>query len=215
MKDLITGAALFVAVCCCSRASGTPVVDQDSSVPIAATTLLAHGNAYVGQSVTTGLAGYLTQVELFAARQAGFLTPWLVDIQEVVDGQPTGNILSSILVQPDDFPVIPSEGSPPTLLVTLSVPVLFQVGDPFAILLHPQGVTGVPSLDAGGWGHSTDYPGGRAIYGASDDNLAAIEGLDLLFRTYVEPVPEPAGMTLAGFALMAMLALIRRRRRSP
>lgn len=186
-----------------------PILDQDFHSGCCLTGILAEAYSYAGQSVTAGARGDLVRVELAASHRADFVIPWLLDIQEVVSGVPTGKVLSSTLIDADDFTLI--GGFDPKLLVELSSPVFFEIGDEFAIVLHPQGIEGfAPSLFAGSWNGDVNagYSGGTAFFGASGSALVA-ESYDFHFKTFVSQVPEPSSALL----LVAGLAALRRRGR--
>lgn len=207
---------LIVAILCLGtdEIHGAPVVDQELVRPGQGGWWLAEGVSHAGQTVTAGIPGYLVNVELWATRREDFLTPWLLDIHAVLAGEPTGLILSSTVVMPEGFPVLPNEGFPPTLNVALALPVFFHTGDQFAIVLHPEGANGIPSLQAGVWTFASDYDGGKPVWGSSDTDLATTEGFDFLFRTYVEPVPEPSSFVLAALGLMGLVVWRRRKQHS-
>jgi hypothetical protein len=194
----------FLALAINGQWARAEVVDQSYVAPPGNLgAVLAEGFAFVGQTATTGITGDLVAVELNAARRSDFLTPWVLDIQRVVNGVPTGEVLSSTVVAPQNFysgTLFGAPSVPLPLRIDLSTPVFFQVGDPFGIILHPQGVTGSPGLFAGLWvGNPTDgYAGGTAVFGPQANALTP-QGFDLHFRTLVDPsasAPEPPGIVL-------------------
>jgi hypothetical protein len=192
------------------------VVDQSYIAPPGNLgSVLAEGYAFVGQTATTSITGDLVAVELNASRRSNFLTPWVLDIQRVINGVPTGEVLSSTTVAPNDFysgTLFGAPSVPLPLRIDLSTPVFFKASDPFAIVLHPQGVTGTPNLFAGQWeGNPTDdYAGGTAVFGQQANALTP-QAYDLHFRTLVNPVPEPASIVLLSIGSISVLALARHR----
>lgn len=208
MRRIVSAVLASTLIAAMSEAHATPLVDQ-SYTGSSLSAILAEGEAYVGQSVTSGLSGYLVRVELEASRGSTFTIPWILDIQEVIAGNPTGTVLSSTLIDPTDFPI--NTGFEPPLVVELSSPVLFDAGDTFAIVLHPQGVEGHPGLFAGIWdGGCTSfstfcYPGGQALFGPSANALAG-DDYDLNFKTFVsQQVEEPRSLPLLVFGLGLMM----------
>jgi hypothetical protein len=173
--------------------------------------ILAEAVAYTAQSVTTGRTGNLVRVELEVSRRRTFEAPWILDIQEVLEGKPSGKVLSSTIIDPRDFSVDAGSFEPP-VVVDLSTPVFFKVGDPFAIVLHPKGVEGSnPRLFAGAWkGGCWDvdgfscYRGGTAFSGPDAKSLSP-ENFDLRFSTYVSEVPLPAAIWLFAWGIGALL----------
>jgi hypothetical protein len=149
------------------------------------------------------------------------LIPWVVDIQEVVAGVPTGVVLSSTAIAPENFPlinVLPSPGEPLSLSVAMNVGIPLQAGDQFAIVLHPEGVTGAPGLLAGNWAGSTGYVGGAAVTGPDSDSLTIFTGgvtttYDLHFRTFMYVVPEPSNSVLLAIGVILASIVQRKRRR--
>jgi hypothetical protein len=162
---------------------------------------VAEGFAYVGQTVTAGVSGHLVAVELNVARRPDFLIPWVLDIQEVVEGIPTGVILSSTTLAAEDIPLLPvslSPTAPLALSVAMNKAVPLAAGQQFAIVLHPQGLEGVPGLFAGLWGGADGYLGGTALHGHYG-NLLSPSGGDVHFRTLMHvPEPSAAAMLMAG-----------------
>ena len=209
-------AALALFVLWPALAPAQAVVDQAYTAPpgnLGAT--LAEGFAYCGMTATAGITGYLSRVELNAARRADFLTPWILDIQSVgTNGVPTGTVLSTTTIQPANFYSGTLYGAPSVPLpmaVNLATTPLLNAGDRFAIVLHPQGATGSPGLFAGTWvGNPTNgYAGGEAVYGYQANTLQ-LQGYDLHFRTLVVPIPEPTGLLALGGIASAAVALRRR-----
>lgn len=183
---------------------------------------LVSGSAYTGQTVTVGISGDLVAVEFNAKRREDFLIPWILDIQDVSDsGFPTGSVLTSEIIQPEDFdtyPVTTPAPIPMPVKVDFSNPVNFSVGDQFAIVLHAEGVTGSPGLYAGDWagGYGNPYPGGALFSGPQADQLIIKSDYDLHFRSIMDstPVPIPTAMFLLGSGLICLVGLRRKSKKN-
>jgi hypothetical protein len=176
---------------------------------------LAEGFAYVGQTVTPAIAGNLVSVDIYAIQRPDFLIPWVIEIVNAPGGTPNGAVRSSS----DLFRLPTSDGWTSVPLLT---PAFFTLGESFAIVIHPNGVTGQPGLLAGDWGGGIEggdpYPGGVPVFGPTLSQLT-LEGSyppfgqgDLLFRTFVDPVPEPATIVLLGPGIGALLGYRKKRR---
>jgi hypothetical protein len=165
--------------------------------------VLAEGFAFAAQTVTAGMAGSLVRVDLDAGVRRDFLLPWELMVISAPLGQPKGHVLTSQTV------ALPANTGDDWVSFDLSTPVALDVGDKFAIALHPVGITGNPGLFAGVWsgGTGNPYAGGRLFYGTASNSIFTPEsvdplcspgcqGWDLFFRTYVDTnttaAPEPS-----------------------
>lgn len=192
-------------------AETSPVSDQSYTGSINLESVLADGFAFAGQTVTAGKSGELHAVELWAIRRPDFLIPWICDIQEVVDGRPTGLVLSTARIQSDQFP---SAWTNVPFRVIFEHPAYFNAGEQYAIVLHPEGLIGSPGQSAGKWAgrFPGGYHAGNRVHGHDASSLEAGEN-DLFFQTLVRDcgpeiritdvsvVEGNAGGTVAAFSV--------------
>lgn len=166
----------------------------------------------VAQSFTVGVSGRLTEADVYLTQEHnGNL---LLEIRRTLpNGLPSeapGDLLAAAItspsVQPASYVFAPSFFNNQGPLVT--------AGEQLALVLR------VPGVGSYGWGGeaTNPYAGGSAAFRTSSSLnqwvQAANPGLDLGFRTYVEPVPEPstcAVIVLGGVGLFA--ARVRRTRK--
>ena len=185
------------ALCLILGASGPAqaisMIDQQQPIIDSAVGGLAIGGTStqkLAQVVTAGLSGYLTEVRLPVACDAG--STLMVEIQEVTAGEPNGVVLTSQAVPGTSLP--PFFPSPPSFRsVVLSTPVSLTAGDQFAIVLRSAGSCGVFGGPVG------DSYGGGNLYFDALPNLpgwvcvCSFAGgrFDLPFQTLVDPVCLP------------------------
>jgi len=143
--------------------SASGIVDQQQPIidsSIGGFTIGGASSTQIAQIVTTGLAGFLTEVRLPVACSVDDL---IVEIQGVTgSGFPNGTVLATETVDGAELPTF--FPSPPSFrAISFTSPSLFVVGEPFAIVLRSlgdctifQGPVGDPY--AGGDGAYFDLP---------------------------------------------------------
>jgi hypothetical protein len=205
---------LFIAATICAfglgfqprSACATPVVDQsfvpsywDCNSPISS------GFPYIAQTLTAGVSGYLTEVDLSVGAYGAQPIPWEVTVNTVDSGVPTGTVLASQLLASPGSAYIP-----PGLAVSFSAPAYLSAGEQFALVVSSPGAA-LGGIGVGLWnGSDTEsYPGGTG-WASRDGATFAWDYpyYDSGFVTYMSPTPEPATLSLLA---LAGLALLRRR----
>ena len=141
-----------------AAAAAQLVVDQEQ--PVLGLMSAGIGGDYdqrLAQTVTAGLDGDLTHVELAVGCQSGTL---IVEIVFLEGDLPGTRVLTTAAVEAAALP--PGSFPPPFVRIELSAPVRMSRGDRFAIVLrNDTGSCGIPlTVDA--------YPDGRAFYDALD-----------------------------------------------
>ena len=208
-RQFVRTALLLLATS--GSAMAGPVLDQKYDSAGNFLSVLAEEFAYTAQTVTTNVSGALVAVELSAGKRPDFALQWVLDVVKVADGNPTGEILASQII---DLPSPSSFGIPrPFFRFDFSVPAVFKFGDVFALGLHPKDIVGQPGLFAGSWmgGTGDPYSGGKAYFGTHAGTLTAgAPDIDLNFRTFVTPseVPEPNSLALFGIGVFAARKLL-------
>ena len=172
------------------------------------------GFAYVAQTVTPGMSGQLTRAELNIYRQPSSNQNWEISVRRVVDEYPTGQILATELLSASQIPVVSQSPLPLANVVFEPAPDI-EVGVSFALVVRLEGTSGSPGLSVGGWiGHAiTDaYPSGRHTFSGDGSTFSFSQPEDdLFFRSFVQPVPEPATTTIAVIGVGALICRLRAR----
>jgi hypothetical protein len=184
-------------------------IDQ-AFVPLAANAALSVGpSSEWAQTFTVGISGRLTGFDLWVTRYPGVVEPLLFDIRTTSAGAPSeattgANILVSGAEPAASFDGPPSGLNTPAMLTHIDLgggAPLVSAGDVLAISLGSEDPNArVYSLFAT---NAYDYVGGESYSrspGIGGGQAWTAREYDVLFRTYVTPIPEASGMALAVLA---------------
>ncbi len=228
-------ALALVVIVLCRVASADAILDQSYEL----TSFVSQGGVggtsaqNVAQTIRVGVSGMLTQIDFWAYGNSVGVGDLRIDIRPTeVDGSP--NELNSwafaaITIPRANFQMDPVGNPPPISPFLVSVDfssfgLMFDSGDMFAINFTntsvETGTVGFAILGNFGPGGSLGpYDRGQAFLRSNDlmnGNFYAWEGhsanvgpVDLGFRTYMTPVPEPSSF-LAHSLLFLSLAAFRR-----
>jgi len=202
--------------------SATIVVDQFTGDPEGAGFPSAFGpvdtgegveDLYMAQTVTVGVEGYLSKIDLWLGRHEDATGDLVLSILNA-DGAPEGAALMTVNIASSS---IGSSGLFDLVMVSVDVRswnLHYGVGDTFAITLAAPGVptvaTGTPAFTWAADGVGGYAAGERYFRSVEFPEWTDSEGTtDQLVRSWVEPVPEPSCLVLAGAGLL----VVRRRRR--
>lgn len=186
-------AALCLILGASGPAQAASVIDQQQPIIDGAVGGLAIGGTStqkLAQVVTAGMSGYLTEVRLPVACDAG--SNLILEIQDVTAGEPNGVVLTSQTVSGTSLP--PFFPAPPGFRgLELSTPVSLTAGTQFAIVLRSAGSCGIfrgPVGDSYGAGNLyfdalPNLSGWVCVCGFAGDRF------DLPFQTLVDPVCGP------------------------
>jgi hypothetical protein len=180
-----TSVAILVGIVLSSAAATaapTLVIDQEQAETSASGTLAIGGESQqiLGQTLTAGIDGFLSHVELPVACAGGEL---IVEIVELEGALPTGRVRGSAVIGPGMLPPL-TETPFPFVSIALAVPVRIARGDRFGIVLRNEtGVCGL-ALPAGG----DTYAGGESFFDSRPNPAGVwVAGpYDLPFRTVVD-----------------------------
>jgi len=147
----------------------------------------AHGAA---QTVTAGLTGDLTAVELFVNRHDLTTEDLVIEIHA---GAPDGALLATSLpIAPADLLVEPDAEWE---RFTFPTPATFNAGDAFAIVLPFAPYFSTPEFERWHWGNTASdvYPSGVRYDGNGFAETWGpwFDGSDLAFRTFVDASAPP------------------------
>jgi hypothetical protein len=189
------------------RAAAQPVLlDQNFTPPSWNVNYnIAEGAAYIGQTMTAGIAGRLVSADLYCYRFGdGGARPWIFTVRPLVGDVPGSAIASTATFDASQIPTLAQT----PLVVNFPNPAFFNAGDRFAIVVQLAGTSGVPALSAGGWAgtETVQYPRGDVVASLDGTTFLFDPNVDLLFRTRVQ-LPEP-GPAASGF--LVALFLLRR-----
>lgn len=211
-------AVLLAGACLAGRAGATPVLDQEVVPPPPPRQFhmpIGQSGATgfpidAGQVFVVGITGSLTGIEVLVARRLTAQADLLVDVRTVAAGH----------VPQQDSGVLGSATVPKASVGTgydwVSVPigpVPVEAGDELAIVLQANYVSSVEQYRWLG-SYDTTYAGtshyrpGHTDGSWNGTGAATLTG-DVGFRTYVEPVPEPATVALLAIGGVAAALVVR------
>jgi hypothetical protein len=212
MKELFpTGAvALFSCLLYCAQIDSadavvTPLVDQQIIVPIQSGIAVTAGYSF-GQSFTVGLAGSLTRIDFQLGRNAGTSQPLQVELRTATGDLPNlapSGLLFSGSIAAADVPVLIFTSSFSTSIDLSSTAPSVSPGEKLVVLLSSNDGDWY-NWDNSGYFNSNPYPNGTALQLGATPNWAPMEAWDFGFRTWVTPIPEPAGLLTVGLLILAL-----------
>ena len=208
-EDKIARSLFFLMLCISAVAFSKParaqkVLDQQQTLYSGGASARTLPGYTVWQSFTAGLSGTLTEIDM------GFFNDMSGSGQlQIFDGQGTSGTLLQTLVVP--VIGITQPGVTWNYWTTVDVPVL--AGQMYTFNLIPDAAT-LPDPYGVAIGALNPYPGG--VMGLNDPSGSYPTDYDVVFRTYVQQVPEPTSFVLAALGLtgMGLVVLQRKYRRA-
>jgi hypothetical protein len=195
-----------------------PSIPPGSGEFLASVQPLSLGPTY-GQVFTVGISGRLAAADLLLNTGAPGRgsSDVIVTVTSTSGGFPTSTFLAQGTVSGTN---IPGGLNVPFTRVDFASRPQVVAGQQLALLFSSLGPLGASPNVHGNTGDILQYPGGEAVVFAFGAWHPAIEIFhpgttgadDFFFRTAVQPVPEPASMTLLGTALLGLAAGWRRSR---
>lgn len=172
------------------------VLDQAAENPIGAGAVIAHdesGNAAIAQTLTAGVSGMLTSVELFLFPELPTTVTLSLHPAEIASGLPVEPALASVSLPPE------VQTAFTWYRFTFAEPVPITRGARYALVLAIL----PPAEGESGWAFETgDYAGGESMrqrYAGSEWIIGQWDAGDLFdfaFRTYVIPEQTPDAATM-------------------
>jgi hypothetical protein len=190
-----------------SPAFSTPILDQHQDA-WNYSGVRFNSTGSLGQTFTAGLSGLLDHIDV--AMLDGSTYPTTVEIRDTASGMPGSNILGSVYMSSGFLP-----GWTSIYFLSQSIPM--SPGSMYSIVFwnnDPVFTDGVKAYEYDPSNPSADpYPGGRlwVTGGSGWITLGSTFDGDMLFRTYVETIPAPGAIVLAGIGA-TLVGWLRRRR---
>jgi hypothetical protein len=175
------------------------------------------GGQLLAQTITDGLTGTLTEVDIVIACLSFACASSTVTLQ-IFSGSPlgTGVLLAQTSLLGTSITI---PGSPtPFTAFTFTTPASVVAGNQYSIIASTN--IGTPNVYAIYGSTSQLYPGGQSYHNAGGGWVAdALRGLDWAFKTFVTttapPIPEyPVGLTLLVILMVISYGLMKRRTKS-
>jgi hypothetical protein len=202
LPGVLLGAALVA-----SPAIATPVLDQ-SNLPV--DYVIAPTGPHPGmitgheiqQQVTVGITGTLTEIDLWLGKPPEAWNPRgqvQFSLTSVIGGHSDGTWLGTRIIETTE----PADTTSPIMNTKIDLSDLHLevvAGQSFVFDLARF------SYQEGVGGSDTDYPGGDLFI---DTRVGAAwlgyrDWGNLAFQTFVDPIPEPVGIAILGFGLIAL-----------
>jgi hypothetical protein len=182
-----------------------PVIDNNAGVVLA----ISAGQK-LAQTVTAGIAGYLTEVRFpVACTNPG--PDLVIEIQGVTAGVPNGTVLTSQNIPASSLPPF-SSSQPVFRSLALLSPVFFEAGNQFAIVLVSEGSCGMSVGPAG-----DSYTKGNMYFDSLPNPSGWVcncifsgERYDLPFQTLSDALapPPPPVPTMPSMFLVLLAVVI-------
>lgn len=181
-----------------SVASGQAVLDQYYAPSVAGTT---GGASVLGQTFTVGVTGTLTQASLGLAQMPPAVLQ--VEIRQLVGDSPS----------PSSDDILASRtaiglGNTWMDVDVSAANIAVNAGDRLAITVYSCCFNFVNLRSA--FDANATYEGGEAFISGSPNTSFFTFGrpVDIHFRTYVEPIPEPSGIEILGVVFLCGLVFV-------
>ncbi|HTY87089.1 MAG TPA: hypothetical protein VMB80_06460 [Candidatus Acidoferrum sp.] len=211
-------AGLVISLLICglmdSAHADVPLVDQQIIVVQQAAVAITVGQS-MGQSFTVGLAGSLTRIDFQLGRNPGTTQPLQLQLRTTIGDLPNldpSALLFSGSIAAADVPILTFTDSFATSIDLSSAAPMVTPGEKLVVLLSSSDSDWY-NWDNSGYFNSNPYPNGTTVKLGYPDysNWVTIDNWDFGFRTWVTPVPEPAGLLPMGLLILGLGRRLRSR----